>query len=322
MSNGRSDRTAFDPVADAGVSRATAPSLPPLTVAVVNWNGHQHLAGCLGSLLANGYPELQIVLVDNASSDDSVAFTSRHYPTVEILAATTNLRWAGGNNLALRWWLERAASGAYILLLNNDTIVPPGNLQRLVAAAVAEPRAWAATPRICYAGDPDRVWYDGGVVGRRSGWVRHRGIRRPVLGRPTDPRFVDYGTGCALLLGRRAVEAVGELDESYYLYGEDTDYCLRLRAAGGRVLHVPTALVLHKVSAALGDASARKIYLRSRSHVQLLRRHWPRRCWPHLAVSQLAFYSGHALWHLGHGRPATAKALVTGLIDELRGAKA
>jgi GT2 family glycosyltransferase len=112
---------------------------------------------------------------------------------------------------------------------------------------------------------------------------------------------------------------VPELDEAYHFYAEDTDYSLRLRAAGGRILHVPRALVLHKVSQALGSGSPRKSYLKSRSHVRLLRRHWPRRQWPGLAVSQTAYYLGLAVWHLWTGRPETARAALQGVIDELRG---
>ena len=137
----------------------------------------------------------------------------------------------------------------------------------------------------------------------------------------SETSFVDYGTGCALLLGADALAHVGQLDESYHFYGEDTDYCLRIGAAGGRILHVPRALVLHKVSATLGSSSPRKVYLRARSHVQLLRRHWLHRRWPVLAVAQVGFTAAHVGWHLWHGRPATAHAIVQGLLDELHGAE-
>jgi GT2 family glycosyltransferase len=294
---------------------------PPLIVIVVNWNGRRDLADCLRSLRESRYEPLRVIVVDNASSDDSVAYTHQHFPEVEIIVAPENRRWAGGNNLALRRLAAEGGPGAaHVLLLNNDTIVPEGSLDRLVAAVAAEPRAWAATPRICYAHDPARVWYDGGVVGRCTGWIRHRGIRRLAGRLPLANRFVGYGTGCALLLTGRALREVGELDESYRLYGEDADYSLRLRAAGGAILHVPRALVLHKVSASLGAASPEKLYLRSRSHVRLLSTHWPARYRPLLVVAQLAFFGGNAAWHLWHGRHDSARQLVLGALDQLRGA--
>jgi GT2 family glycosyltransferase len=288
---------------------------------VVNWNGRDDLAACLLSLRESGYEPLRVIVVDNGSRDDSVAFTRERFPGVEIIASPENRYWAGGNNLALRRLArDGGLAGGYVLLLNNDTVVPQGSLERLVEAVAAEPRAWAATPRICYAHDPARIWYDGGVVGDYSGWIHHRGIRQLAGRRPPDVGFVGYGTGCALLLTERALTEVGELDESYRLYGEDADYCLRIRSAGGRILHVPRALVLHKVSASTGATDPRKLYLRSRSHVRLLRRHWPARRRPLLLVAQTAFYSGHAIWHLWNGRQRSALELVHGALDELRGA--
>ncbi|MFO7654718.1 MAG: glycosyltransferase family 2 protein [Candidatus Krumholzibacteriia bacterium] len=304
----------------AGAARRAAAVHPPLTVVVVNWNGRDDLDACLRSLEAGGYgSSLRVMVVDNGSRDGSADHVRAHFPQVELIASPDNLRWAGGNNLALRRLRDEGGlRGGWALLLNNDTEVPPGALQTLVAAAAAEPRAWAATPRICYAARPDLLWYDGGEVGAWSGWIRHAGIRRPAAGRPLTPRFVGYGTGCALLVGERALREVGLLDESYHLYGEDTDWCLRLRAAGGQILHVPEAVILHRVSASLGAVSPRKLYLRSRSHVRLLRRHWPPRRRPVLLPAQVGLFLGNAAWHLWHGRPESARALVRGALDELR----
>ena len=293
---------------------------PSLTVVVVNWNGRHLLAECLGSVLTNGYAPLEVILVDNGSTDHSVEYVRKAFPTVSIIVSPENLRWAGGNNLALRRLRAEPPRNRQILLLNNDTFVPEGSLSRLVLALHGEPRAWVATPRICYFDDPARVWYDGGEAGPRSGWIRHHGIRRLAGRLSFQPRFVDWGTGCALLLGEDALREIGELDESFWFYGEDSDYCLRITAAGGRILHVPTALVLHHVSDALGSFSPRKAYLKSRSHVRLLRRHWPRRSWPLLLPSQVVFYGGLTLWHLFGGRRETASAALRGVLDELRGA--
>lgn len=293
--------------------------LPALCVVVVNWNGRDLLDDCLGSVLAGGYRGLRLILVDNDSRDDSVAFVRSRYPGVEVLVAPRNLRWAGGNNLALGLLARQGWPQDQVLLLNNDTIVPEGCLQRLAVALRDDPRAWAATPRIAYADRPDLLWYDGGKVGAWSGWIRHEGIRRPLAARPLADRAVEYGSGCALLLSRRALRHCGLLDEAYHFYGEDVDYCLRLRAAGGVVLHVPQAVLLHKVSRSLGAASPQKIYLRSRSHLRLLRRHWPRRRWPVLAAAQAVYLGAHACWHLWSGRHETALALGRGLLDEWRG---
>ncbi len=197
--------------------------------------------------------------------------------------------------------LRKEAFRAHILLLNNDTIVPQGSLSRLVQAMEEDPAAWLTTPRICYAADPARAWYDGGLIGSWSGWVRHDGIRQLTGKLDPGQRYVDYATGCAMLLGPGVLEKVGELDEGFYFYGEDTDYSLRVTALGGRILHVPLALVLHKVSASLKGDSPRKNWLRTRSHIRLLRKHWPVRAWPTLLVTQTIFLSAHTVWNLWHG---------------------
>jgi GT2 family glycosyltransferase len=298
----------------------TETGIPPceLAVVVVNWNGRRDLPDCFGSLHDSGYPSLRIIMVDNGSKDDSVAWTSMHHPEVEIIETGENLRWAGGNNVALRKLQAEGFDGC-ILLLNNDTIVPGGSLQRLATALQADVKAWAATPRICYAGDPARAWYDGGLVGSWSGWIRHAGIRRLTGKLNPAPRYVDYGTGCALLLGPGVLDEIGELDEHFYFYGEDVDFSLRITQAGGKILHVPSALVLHKVSSSVGSQSPRKVWLRSRSHLRLLKKHWPRKKWPVLMVTQTAFLMGHSGWHLVNGRLATAHAVWQGAFDELRG---
>jgi GT2 family glycosyltransferase len=303
---------------DLPLVRTLRTPLPPLVVVIVNWNGLRDLRDCLASLRDCRYHGLRVIVVDNGSTDASVAWTRKHHPGVEIIEAGANLRWAGGNNLALRRLLAEDGE-PLILLLNNDTLVPEGSLRTLALALAADPSAWLATPRICYADDPARVWYDGGVVGRRSGWVRHDGIRKLAGRLDPQPRYVDYATGCAVLLTTPALRRLGLLDESFYFYGEDADYSLRARALGGRILHVPRALVLHRVSASLGQESPHRAWLRSRSHVRLMRTHWPKRDWPLLLLAQAAFFAGHMAWNLWHGRLATALAIWQGAIDELTG---
>ncbi|MBU8870467.1 MAG: glycosyltransferase family 2 protein [Gemmatimonadales bacterium] len=298
-------------------SKVSPGDTSPLAVVVLNWNGRHDLEDCLRSLRDSGYVGLRVLMVDNGSEDDSVVWTRKHHPEVEIIETGQNLRWAGGNNVALRKLQEEKFAGK-ILLLNNDTIVPQGSLERLVGAFDEDPEAWAATPRICYAHDPARVWYDGGRIGRYSGWVRHHGIRQVAGKLEPGPRYVEYGTGCALLLDPRVLHEVGELDEQYFLYGEDADYSLRITEAGGRILHVPRALVLHKVSASLGANTPQKLRLRSRSHIRLLRQHWPPSRWLFLFFGQAVFLGGHSVYHLWHGRPEAAFAVLQGALDQLR----
>lgn len=296
----------------------TPQTMPPVAVVVVNWNGREVLADCLGSLAQDTYPDLRLILVDNGSTDDSLAWVRRHHPDVELIESPENLRWAGGCNLALEALNAEGFRGP-VLMLNNDTVVPEGSVDLLVRGLLGEPQAWAATPRICYASDPGRIWYEGGIIGRWCGWVRHHGIRTVAGDMPLASRFIDYGTGCALLLDRRARDQVGLFDEGFHFYGEDADYSLRILAAGGRILHVPRSIVLHKVSMSVGESSPLKVWLRSRSHLRLLRKHWRWYHWPLLAVCQVVYLAGHSAFHLWHGRMQTAAAVWLGILDEIRG---
>ncbi len=288
-----------------------------MAVVVVNWNGLNDLPDCLRSLNDAQFLDLRVIMVDNGSVDDSVAWTREHHPEVEIIETGENLRWAGGNNVALRLLRDEEYSG-HILLLNNDTIVPEGSLRRMADAFEDTPDAWAVTPRICYANNPALIWYDGGIVGKYTGWVRHAGLRKMAGKLDYNRRFIDYGTGCAMMIRSEVLRTVGLLDDGYYFYGEDADYSLRLIEAGGRILHVPRAVVLHKVSATLGAGSPRKSYLRSRSHLRLLGKHWRRSSWPLLFITQIGFLGGHSCWHLWHGRMSSALATWQGALDELR----
>ncbi len=289
-----------------------------MAVVIVNWNGLEDLPDCFRSLGDDRFLDLRIIMVDNGSHDESVPWTRAHHPEIEIIETGENLRWAGGNNVALKMLRDEKYQG-HILLLNNDTIVPEGSLRRMADALEDTPDAWAVTPRIYYAHNPALIWYDGGLVGRYTGWIRHAGLRKMAGKLDYNRRFIDYGTGCAMMIRHEVLLTVGLLDDGYYFYGEDADFSLRLTKAGGRILHVPRAVVLHKVSASVGSNSPRKAWLRSRSHVRLLGKHWPRSAWPVLFITQLGFLGGHSAWHLWHGRLESALAIWLGALDELRG---
>ncbi len=289
-------------------------SLPELTVVVLNWNGSADLSECLKSLKNCGYPALKILCVDNASTDNSVEMMQNDFPDIELIVTSYNLRWAGGNNFGLNHLGAELTD--YVLLLNNDTIVKPGAFDKLVETAISK-KAWAVTPRICYADAEYKVWYDGGLIGKLTGWIRHSGIRKHVRDCSAEVREIDYGSGCALLLSRECVQQVGLFDESFFLYAEDCDYSTRILSAGGSVWHNPGSMVLHKVSQSTGSDSPKKAYMKSRSNVHYLRKHcrtWT--VWPFQVLISIT----QAGWFLFRGYPVTAAAVFYGFIDELRNA--
>ncbi|RJP72912.1 MAG: glycosyltransferase family 2 protein, partial [Candidatus Zixiibacteriota bacterium] len=199
-------------------------STPSLAVIVVNWNRRDDTLACLASLALVTYPHFRVILVDNGSTDGSVAAVRERFPRVQVIESPVNLRFAGGNNLGLREVLARGDD--YALLLNNDTTVDADFLDKLVAAA-QETGAALAAPKILYFYRPEVIWFAGGELVPTLGYVRHWGLRQRDDGRFDQRRETTFLTGCALLIRRDALETVGLLDEDYYLYSEDADYCLR-----------------------------------------------------------------------------------------------
>lgn len=243
---------------------------------VLNWNGCADTAACLESLRGVAVPahvRWTRLVVDNGSTDESLAVLPARFPEARFLPTGANLRWAGGNNAGLALAMKEGADGA--LLLNNDTLVEPDGLTRLLAAVDGHPEGGVFGPTIV-SFDGARVWSLGGDVWPALGWAAHRGLGRAWRGVPAGaPEAVPCGyvTGAALYATRACLERVGLLDEGYYLYGEDADYCLRARAAGFACLWAPAAVVRHKVSGSSGPASPFKAYHRTRAGLRLARTH-------------------------------------------------
>jgi hypothetical protein len=291
-----------------------------LAVVVLNWNGLDDTRALLPTLARCRMPEgweKTVLVVDNGSTDGSAVRLAAEFQDVEVLALPENLRFSGGNNQGLRRAL--AAGADAVLLLNNDTEADPGLLERLLLALEQDPDAGAAAPLIYFGPPSDRIWYAGGrcIVG--LGHASHRGLRARDTGRYRRVETTGYLTGCCLLARREVWERVGFLDERYHLYAEDADWSLRARAAGVRLLFVPTARLWHRVSASSGAASPWKIYQRLRANLTLFARHAKgpaRLTWlPAFLVQQ----AGLAGWLALRGRWAAAAAVPRALWDAGRG---
>jgi GT2 family glycosyltransferase len=291
-----------------------------LEIVVLNWNGLEDTRALLKSLRACRAPEgwsNAALVVDNGSSDGSVTALELEFPEVSVLALPENRRFAGGNNAGLKDALERGADA--VMLLNNDTEADPGLCERLLLALEQDPSAGAAAPLIYFAPPSQEIWYAGGRCVPEFGVTAHRGLRTRDDGRFRSVERTGYLTGCCLLATRAAWERVGPLDERYYIYAEDADWCLRARAAGFKLLFVPTARLWHKVSSTTGAASYFKIYQRSRANLTLFSRHargLGRLTWgPAYAVQQAAL----AAWLLASGKFEAARAVPQAIWDSARG---
>jgi hypothetical protein len=207
----------------------------------VSWNAQADVLQCLASVVA-AQGEVQIIVVDNASQDGTVQAIKTSYPQVTILENAENLGYTGGNNVGIRYALEQGA--AYLLLLNDDAVLAPDAISHLLNVAQQHPEAGFLGPNVYALEEKGQFLSSGGVFA--AGWrAVHRG-----LGEDTDAHYrkvaeVDFLTGCALLVKREAVEQIGLLDDRFFAYHEDVDWCYRAKQSGFKLLVVPQARVWH-----------------------------------------------------------------------------
>lgn len=219
---------------------------PSVFVLVLNWNGWQDTVKCVESLKFLSYPNYQIVVLDNASTNDSVVQIRRVHPDVTLIETGANLGFAGGNNVGIRFALERDAK--YVWLLNNDTVVDPNALTALVERAKNDTKIGLVGSILYYMDEPKRIQaWGGGKVSQYSG--------RPWL--LTSPGQLDYISGASMLIRREILEGVGLLDEGFFMYWDDVDYGFRVRQAGFSLAVASDSIVFHKDSASTGQRSPR-----------------------------------------------------------------
>jgi hypothetical protein len=242
-----------------------------LLVILVNYRRADDTMECLASLMKSTFDGFDVMVVDNGSRDGSVEKIRTRFPAVAVIAHPENLGFVGGNNTGLRRALSEGYSSA--LLLNNDTVVDPGMLRALAATADERADAGIVGGKIYYADAPDRLWFAGGVLNRRSGAVSHRGMHERDTGRYDAVLPCDFVTGCCMLIRRDVLQQVGLLGEEYFAYYEDCDYALRARAAGFRAYYQPAARLWHKVSSTAQWDSPVYHYFTSRNRLLLLRKH-------------------------------------------------
>jgi N-acetylglucosaminyl-diphospho-decaprenol L-rhamnosyltransferase len=252
-----------------------------LSIIIVSFNTSADLARCLESLHASppATPH-DITVVDNASTDGSPAVVRERWPAVQLLALEANVGFAAGTNTGIR-----VTRGELLLLLNSDTIVPGGAIDTLVARLAAQPSAAVVGPRLVDGSGRPEISF-GPMI---SPFAE---LRQKVVGRLYDARvppverwitrlteresFVDWVSGACLLVSRADAESVGLLDERYFLYTEDVDFCAALRARGRRILFTPAAQVAHLRGRSRRTAADGMNAAYRRSQIAFYEKHHPR----------------------------------------------
>lgn len=236
-----------------------------LFVIIVSWNSKKDLSRCLDALLgASG--AFEVVVVDNASTDNSVEMVRQKYPQVNLLVNEQNLGYTGGNNVGLRYALDRGAD--YILLLNDDAIVEQSSIAQLLEATIHYPEAGFLGPAVYSWEEKDTLLSAGGFFNER--WqVTHRNTNARAAG----AMEVDFLSGCALLLKREVISDIGLLDERFFAYHEDVDWCYQAKQAGFKLLVVPEAKIWHPDTRQRDANSPTLAYYMTRNTLLFLSKH-------------------------------------------------
>lgn len=243
---------------------------PRVAIIVLNWNGLADTTACLESLARLDYPSYEVVLVDNGSTDGSPSILRKQFPTLTLIETGANLGFTGGNNAGLRYACEHDAD--YALLLNNDTELDPSFLRVLVDTCEADPSIGIAGPTIYYHSQPDTIWSAGGRINWRNADTTMDGIGQIDQGQfGPSPRPMDFVTGCALLIRREVIDHIGLLDERFFLYYEETEWCIRAAKAGYRIVHVPLSKIWHKISIQKQEVTPYIVYYSGRNRLLFLR---------------------------------------------------
>lgn len=233
-------------------------SEPLVSFIVVTWNSAQYIEACLRSISAQSYLNTETLVVDNASSDETVRIVQEKFPDVQLIRSGGNVGFAEANNIGMR-----RARGRYVALLNPDALAAPQWTETLVKELERDASLAAASGKIFYLGDgePDResVFCTWPKVAPFSS--------KPLNFYGDEPRsLVDYLSGAAMLVRREAIDRVGAMDPGYFLYFDETDWCARMLRAGYGLLYVPEAEAWHKVSPSVG--ADQKLYYMERSRLR------------------------------------------------------
>lgn len=220
---------------------------PMIGIVIINYNGLDLTVDCIASIDRSNYSNYRLILIDNNSPDGSGELLKSIYGSVHtVILSGENKGTSGANNLGMRVAFEQGCD--YVLLLNNDTVLFPDTLEKLIAGSGG---AYVGVPHISYYSMPEVSWYAGGYFDVFNN-ARHSGMGKKLDREKSASGFVGYAPTCCFLIPKPIYEDVGEFDEGYFMYWEDTDYCIRINRKRHKILYISDADILHKVSASSG----------------------------------------------------------------------
>lgn len=252
--------------------------MPKVFIIIINFNGSKDTIDCLKSLEKITYKNFEVIVVDNASEKDDFEkveeFLKISSLNAKRYALNANLGFAGGNNIGIKEAMSHDVD--YILLLNNDTEVALDFLDKLVEAAEENKKGGLFAPKIYFYDEPQRIWHavcDFSWIGGGKPLQYEEIDKNP---RETEIKETKYVSGCAMLIRKDVIEKIGLLEESFFMYYEDTDYSLKAEKAGFELLYVPASHIWHKISRSAQKMGTPKVhYYHVRNALLLSKRNAP-----------------------------------------------
>jgi GT2 family glycosyltransferase len=277
-------------------------SEPLVSIVIVVWNNYPDTQECLNSLMRLNYLNYKIIVVDNGSTDNSGLLVKKNYYDIIVLQNNENIGYTGGCNTGLSYACYEMDAD-YCLILNNDTVIrDPNFLDTLTKTAEQHKEAGIVAPIVYDYADSNSIQSAGAQVNLFMGRAR------PIVEVNTNIIRSDAVHGCAFLVKRETIEDVGMLDDQFYLYWEEIDYCLRVKQAGYQILITPETSILHKSSRTIGGRGSTYTYYFFRNRLLLMRKHGRVYHWLFL-ISLLPLYAlihvfksvreGNNFWEVG-----------------------
>jgi GT2 family glycosyltransferase len=243
---------------------------PLIAVVILNTNRRADTLECLASLAQGSYQRLRTIVLDCMSSDGSAEAVASAFPDVRVVRLSQNRGYAGNNNVGIRIAIEQEAD--WVLVLNEDTILAPDCLERLVEAAEGHRRIGIVGPTVYHHDEPHVIQSGGGRLGPYWQSI-HVAKNEADRGQLSGLQRVEWISGCAIMVRREAIEEAGMLDESFFVYWEETEWCVRIRKAGWSVVQQPLAKIWHKGVQRNYRPAPRVTYYLTRNRFLLLSKH-------------------------------------------------
>jgi GT2 family glycosyltransferase len=244
---------------------------PFLSIILVNYKNPDITIDSVHSIAQSTFRDYQIIIIDNESSAESVTKLTTRCPDCVIIPQKENIGFAEGNNVGIQYALQSGSE--MILFLNNDTVVDKDLLKNLIETARRSSEIGVVGAKIYYFGSSGTLWYAGGRFNIRKAIAVHDGMKRKDSPEFNIERETDFVTGCCLLTKKNVIEKIGTLDGRFFMYYEDSDFCIRARKAGYSIIYQPRAVLHHKVSSSAEWDSPLYLYFNLRNKILFVTKH-------------------------------------------------